>query len=146
MDRVKGFYKKHRTILTVLLATLIIIFCTMSFEAVHTTREIENTITDLCIESMMNIELNLRQGDPISSEYLYRFDQLTAIYPDTYYAILSDTLLVLEDSSVSSLLTPEDRVRIADNIARTYDNDMEKEEWEPLIYDVENVLYPYLEH
>ncbi len=124
----------------ILVLVAFIVMATVTFESHHTKAKIQDTLTELCTESMVNITLNLRQGDEISPEYFYRFHEITQVFPDTYYSVLSETLLPLTDLELSQQLTQSQRNDLADLIARTSDESMQKEEWEPIIYDIENIL------
>lgn len=142
MDQAKRTSVSPSTIIImILLAALVILGC-MTFEAQHTKAELQDTITELCGNAMKDIELNLRQGDDILPEHLYRFHEITQIYPDNDYARLAKTLLSLED--VSENISQADRDQLADYIAMTYDNDLSSDNWEILINQIKSILAPYL--
>lgn len=130
-------------IILLLLAALIVLGC-VTIKAVGTRNEIQEAVTELCTNSMLDIELNLRQGDDISPEYLYRFHEITQVYPETYYALLSDTLLVLTDSQLSSQLSQSQRDELADCVVVAYDVNLSSEKWDALLYQIENILAPYM--
>lgn len=144
MEDVKTRTPKPLRIILVLLVTALVILSCMTFQAVHSNNTLQATVTELCGKSMKDIVLNLQEGGEISPESLYRYHEITQVYPDTYYAVLAETLLVLEDPAIASQLTQEDREHIADCIIHTYSEDMVSDDWMPLIYEIENILAPYI--
>lgn len=127
-----------------LLLVAVVVMSFVTFSALERRDKVQNAVTELCGKALTDIELNLRQGDEILPEYLYRYHEITQVYPDTNYAVLADTLMVLEDTSLSSQLSQSDRDRIADCIAASNVPDIEDDALEPLIYEIETVLAPYL--
>ena len=127
-----------------LLAVCVIVLCFVTCKAQQEITKLQDTVTELCGNAMTDIELNLRQGDPISSEYLLRYHQITQVYPETNYVVIADVLLSLTDSKISSALTQEDRNKIADCISQANDDNIQDSALEPLIFQIESVLAPYL--
>lgn len=144
MEQEKRSSLSLTTVLLVLLFAAVIVMGCITFKAAEDKNQIKEAVTDLCRSSMKDIELNLRQGDNLSPEYFYRFHQITQIYPETYYADLSETLLVLTDSSLSASLSQEERELLADQIVITYDEELSEKKWEQVLYDIENILSPHI--
>ena len=122
------------------LAAAVIVLGFVTCKAQQEKNELHNTVTELCSDALTDIELNLRQGDPIASEHLLRYHQITRVYPDTNYYVLAEVMMPLTDTSISSLLTQSQRNEIADCLTTANDPEILDYELEPLIYQIESVI------
>lgn len=127
----------------ILLVTAIVLG-TVTFKALERKNVVENAVTTLCGEALMNITLNLRQGDSLEPEYFYRLHEITRVYPDTNYAVLAEVLLPLTQTALANGLSPSDRYAIAECIEKTNDPSISDDALEPLIYKIETILAPHL--
>lgn len=126
------------------LFTAVIVLGLVTFKAMERKNLVETAVTGLCGQALTNIELNLRQGDSLEPEYFYRLHEITRVYPDTNYAVLAEVLLPLTEPELSDRLSPKARQAMADCILKTNDPQILNDELEPLIYEIEIILAPYL--
>ncbi len=136
----KGRIDLKNLIITLLLVAAIVCF-TVGISSRHAYVNLFNTITELCGEAMLDIESTLRDGDPMEAKYLYRFDEITSVYPDTYYKALAETLLPLADPELYEKLTPQDREALADCIQKCYGEDPD---FKTLVGEAEIVVAKYI--
>lgn len=139
--------KQEKTVYQVIIILLLVALIVMGFVTLKSLERknlVETAVTQLCGEALTDIELNLRQGDELNPEYFYRLHEITSVYPDTNYARLSQVLLDLKDPALAQILPQESRDALADCIARTNTPNILDQELEPIIYEIQTLLAPYL--
>lgn len=105
---------KIKNFFLILLTTGVIASITIAIVYVHSYNSLQKTVTGLCADAMVKTELTLRQDAEIDPEPLYQFDEITSIYPSTYYKKLAEALLPLTDADFAQQLSQEERLTLAD--------------------------------
>lgn len=146
MENCKKTVKNLYQVLIILLLAALIVMTFVTLKSLERKNVVETAVTQLCGQALTNIELNLRQGDTLEPEYFYRLHEITSVYPDTNYAVLAQVLLTLKDPPLAQKLSQTDRDALADCIARTNDPNILDQDLEPIIYEIESLLAPYLYH
>lgn len=141
----KAFIKSIniKNVMIILLITVSIVFACLYFRSDAEYNKLFGRAQELCGDAMLDMELEFRStlSGPISSEAIYRYDQITALYDQNYFFTLSQHLMPLADPAVSQQLTPEERVFIADLIKESYGP---SPEWERLLSDIDNIVAKYM--
>lgn len=114
---------------------------TIAIAVWHQYTALYTIVTELCAEAMQDTELTLRQDPVVDAVPIYHFDEITAIYPTTYYKKLAEALLPLTDPRLAQQLTSEDRTALADCM---HDAQGTEPDFKTLLGNIHSVIAPYL--
>lgn len=114
MNEKRIFY--HLAIILLSVALLASVTIALVYRQTYT--NVSNGLTTLCKTAMVDLEDSLRNDPVVSAEALYRYDEITSIYPDTYYKALAEALLPLAHQDIT--LTKEDCEILANCVRDAY--------------------------